>query len=97
MQATGNPVYQAFAAEMMLDVNDSMRVPGGWASVGSVIRDSQGRMPLEDIQPSYWLAEAALYLYLTFANDTILHVSISPALSATHPCLVYLEYPVEFE
>ncbi|KAK9800749.1 hypothetical protein WJX73_004612 [Symbiochloris irregularis] len=72
-EATRNPMYQAFAAEMLADVNESMRVPGGWASVGSVVRDGRtGRMPLEDIQPSYWLAEAALYLYLLFANDTIL-------------------------
>lgn len=71
-------MYQAFAAEMLLDVEEGMRVPGGWAGVRSVLRDGlTGRMPLEDIQPSYWLAETALYLYLLFANDTILQASPS--------------------
>lgn len=44
---------------MVAGLNAHARVPGGYAAVGSV-----ASMALDDVQPSYFLAETCMYLFL---------------------------------
>lgn len=81
-QATRNPVYQHAGAVMLRDLNSNTRTEGGYASVANVVRDGQGRMPLEDHMPSYFLAEACKYLFLLY-NDTFLQVAIATLLESS--------------
>jgi len=58
-QATGNPRVLDAAGAMVAGLNAHARVPGGYAAVGSV-----ASMALDDVQPSYFLAETCMYLFL---------------------------------
>ena len=58
-QATGNARVLDAAAAFVGGLNAHARVPGGYAVVRSV-----ATMQLEDVQPSYFLAETCKYLFL---------------------------------
>ena len=58
-QATGNSRVLDAAGAFVAGLNAHARVPGGYAVVRSV-----ASMALEDVQPSYFLAETCKYLFL---------------------------------
>ncbi|KAK9826719.1 hypothetical protein WJX81_001107 [Elliptochloris bilobata] len=66
LQATGNARVLDAAAAFVAGLNAHARVPGGFAVVRSV-----ASMALEDVQPSYFLAETCKYLFL-IADPTFL-------------------------
>lgn len=65
-RATGDPIYQEWAWEAYLAINETCRVGSGYSAVDDVTTVGGGSF--EDFQESFWFAEVLKYSYLIQAD-----------------------------
>ncbi|ROV96610.1 hypothetical protein VPNG_09014 [Cytospora leucostoma] len=66
-RATGDPIYQEWAWEAYLAINETTRVGSGYSSINNV--NEEGGGGFQNFQESFWFAEVLKYSYLIHSED----------------------------
>ncbi|OZJ02135.1 hypothetical protein BZG36_04798 [Bifiguratus adelaidae] len=86
-RATKDPFYLHVGEMVMNDINTTMRVGCGFASLGNVITGQ-----LEDRMESFALSETFKYLYLLFDEDNVLNHMDSNFVFTTEGHVLFLDH-----
>lgn len=65
-RATGDPIYQEWAWEAYVAINETCRVGSGYSSINDVNAEAGGGW--QNFQESFWFAEVLKYSYLIHAE-----------------------------